>query len=202
MMAAMLMPADPRPKPDGDLYRVCEPASGSGALLLAWAETIAERDGMDALRHWSFTAIDRAPDCARMTAVQLLANASIQPCAFGELLVYQGSALGPVSDLDVVVHATAATTPAKHAPPPPIRPGSKLSRPPRGRRALTSLVYPSRPKPPPEGIDPAGDRAPPGSLAGSGFRARLRVTKPTRGSTRWPTYPCRYPGWSVRCGCC
>ena len=117
MMAAMLMPADPRPKPDGDLYRVCDPASGSGALLLAWAETIAERDGMDALRHWSFTAIDRAPDCARMTAVQLLANASIQPCAFGELLVYQGSALGPVSDLDVVVHATAATTPAKHAPP-------------------------------------------------------------------------------------
>lgn len=117
LMARMQLADSPGPPLDGRLYRVYEPASGSGALLLAWAATIAERDGMAALGQWSFTAIDRAPDCARMTAVQLLANASIQPCAFGELLVYQGNALGPGSDLGVVVHATAATTPAEYTPP-------------------------------------------------------------------------------------
>jgi len=51
-----------------------------------------------------------------MTAVQLLANAVIQPCAFGELLVYQGNALTG-ADLEVVVHAIAPTTSAEHAPP-------------------------------------------------------------------------------------
>jgi len=35
MMAAMLRPADLRPKPDGDLYRVYEPASGSGSAATA-----------------------------------------------------------------------------------------------------------------------------------------------------------------------
>lgn len=99
------------------MRRVCEPASGSGALLLVWAGTIAEREGIEALRYWSFTAIDLASECARMTAVQLLANAVIQPCVFGELLVYQGNALAASSDLDVMVHAVAPTTPPEHAPP-------------------------------------------------------------------------------------
>ncbi|HRY14772.1 MAG TPA: hypothetical protein P5330_02725 [Candidatus Competibacteraceae bacterium] len=98
------------------MWRVCEPASGSGALLLAWAETIAERHGLEALRYWSLTGVDLASECARMTAVQLLANAVIQPCAFGELLVYQGNALTG-ADLEVVVHAIAPTTSAEHAPP-------------------------------------------------------------------------------------
>lgn len=131
-----------RPPSDGGLRRVCEPASGSGALLLAWAGTIAEREGIEALRYWSFTAIDLASECARMTAVQLLANAVIQPCVFGELLVYQGNALAASSDLDVVVHAVAPTTPLSTRR----RPGWTRSKAPRGWRVSIGSACRSKPK--------------------------------------------------------
>lgn len=111
------------PPPDGRLYRVYELAAGSGTLLLASAEAITERDGMTALRQWSFTAVDLATDCARMTAVQLLANGLIHQATLGELLVFQGNALGSNAGLKVVVQTVATTTALEPVPPtiPPVR---------------------------------------------------------------------------------
>jgi len=113
LMAEVVGPgeAEVGPRPDGDLWRLCEPACGSGVMILAFLQTLLARGGRTAVRHWSVTAIDLDGDCARMTAAQLLANALIHQTPPGEILVYRGNALGPASDLTVVVHATAPTLP-------------------------------------------------------------------------------------------
>ncbi|MEE4377377.1 MAG: N-6 DNA methylase [Candidatus Competibacteraceae bacterium] len=113
LMARMLLQDDATPKPDGQLWRVCEPAAGSGVMLLSFAQTIIHRFGAESLSQWSFTAVDLMADCARMTAVQLLANCHIHQLALGELLVMRGNSLAPADDMEVIVHCAAATTPAE-----------------------------------------------------------------------------------------
>jgi hypothetical protein len=88
--------------PDGKLWRMCEPACGSGALVLGFLQHLdpAER------RRWSITCIDLDGLCAQMCAAQLMANLFIHRLEVGELLVYRGNALGPASGLRVLLHAT------------------------------------------------------------------------------------------------
>lgn len=96
------------PSADGRLLRACEPACGSGALVLAFMQAQTQARGSSALRHWSITAIDLDVLCARMCAAQVLANLFLQRIELGELVVYRGNALGPRSGLSVVIHTTVA----------------------------------------------------------------------------------------------
>jgi hypothetical protein len=93
---------------DGRLLRACDPACGSGALVLAFMQAQTQTNGPDALRHWSITAIDLDVLCARMCAAQVLSNLFLQRIELGELVVYRGNALGPPSGLSVVIHTTVA----------------------------------------------------------------------------------------------
>lgn len=106
LMNRMLAPfALPDSQP-GRFLRMCEPACGSGAQVLAFLRTVMEAKGGGALRHWSLTAIDLDHLCANICAAQVLANLCIGRLELGELVVYRGNALGRVEDLGVVVHAT------------------------------------------------------------------------------------------------
>jgi hypothetical protein len=92
----------------GGLWRACEPACGSGALILAFMQALNEQHGKSALAHWSVSAIDLDPLCARICAAQVLANLILHGGTLGELVVYHGNALGPSSGLQVIVHTTIA----------------------------------------------------------------------------------------------
>lgn len=102
-MAQMALAAPPKGEPpDGKLWRMCEPACGSGALVLGFLQHLdpAQR------RRWSITCIDLDGLCAQMCAAQLMANLFMHRLEVGELLVYRGNALGPASGLSVLLHAT------------------------------------------------------------------------------------------------
>ena len=99
----------------GPLYRACDPASGSGVMLLAFANEILEQHGTTGLLRLSITACDLDPYCARMCATQIIANCNIHNVQLGEVLIYCGNSLGPWHNLDVVVHASAPTV-AKEPP--------------------------------------------------------------------------------------
>lgn len=132
LMGAMLVGNDPRhaqARNDGEggteLWTVCEPTCGSGALLLGFLDNLITAHGPAALRHWSVTGIDLDTLCARMCAAQVLCNVFLhvsnvpkvsnasadsadpqQRPGLGELVVYSGNSLGPIERLRVVVHAT------------------------------------------------------------------------------------------------
>ena len=108
---------DGKPPPVDRPWRVCEPACGSGVLLLALCQRLYERQGPAALRAWSLPAIDLDLTCAALTAAQLLVNSVLHQAPLGELIVYQGDALGPPQNLRVVVHQVATpTTPGGSRP--------------------------------------------------------------------------------------
>lgn len=100
--AVTLKPSEP-----DRLLRLCEPACGSGALVLGFLRQLLAREGRTAARRWSITAIDLDSLCAQICATQVLANAYIGQIDLGELVVYTGNALGPPDALRVVVHASA-----------------------------------------------------------------------------------------------
>lgn len=93
----------------GDLFRVCEPCCGSGVMLLQACRTLTENEGWDVLGRVSLTAIDLDALCAKMTAVQLLANGMIHRFHYGELVVLSGNSLGDPTKLETVVHAYHAS---------------------------------------------------------------------------------------------
>ena len=105
--------------PKDRFITVLEPAAGAGVMLLAAGRLIAGRYGADALRRFSFTAIDLDGLCAGMTACQLIANATLHG-AIGELVVYRGNSLGPESDLEVVIHRVATPAPERQDEPQPV----------------------------------------------------------------------------------
>ena len=108
-MAALVAPAkQEQPRQPGQLLRMCEPACGRGALMLAFMQAIVERDGSDALCGWSMTGIDLDHLCARMCAAQVLATLLLHRLSVGELVVYRGNALGSREQLGVLVHTTVA----------------------------------------------------------------------------------------------
>lgn len=136
LMGAMLIGDDPRhaqAREDGQLWTVCEPTCGSGALLLGFLDNLATAHGPAALQHWSVTGIDLDRLCARMCAAQVLSNVFLHVSSatheahgsqgahgssrpddaqgvpgrtgLGELVIYWGNSLGPPEKLRVVIHA-------------------------------------------------------------------------------------------------
>lgn len=109
-------------KPDGDLWRTIDPACGSGQMMLSFARNLIEQFGPAALQYWSFSGIDLDRTCANMMAVQFLTNVAIHEITVGEIAVYCGNALGPISEVQAVLHVThqapdrndAETVPALH----------------------------------------------------------------------------------------
>lgn len=89
-----------------DLVRICEPACGSGALLLSFMRSAVAAGGRSALESYSFTAIDLDRLCARICAAQILVNMHIHDHSVGELVVYHGDALDDPASLKVVIHAS------------------------------------------------------------------------------------------------
>lgn len=130
------------------LLRACEPACGSGAMLLAFIEAQVAAKGRTALRRWSITGIDLDPLCSRMCAAQILANLFTQRLELGELVIYRGNALGPREGLSVVIHTTVADL-----TPDIVLPAMHPSR----IEALRSVVGAQRATRPPE---PAKERPP------------------------------------------
>lgn len=136
LMGAMLTGNDPRhaqAREDGQLWTVCEPTCGSGALLLGFLDNLLTAHGPAALQHWSVTGIDLDRLCARMCAAQVLSNVFLHVSngahktheahgsngskrsdeaqrtpgrtGIGELVIYWGNSLGPPEKLRVVIHA-------------------------------------------------------------------------------------------------
>lgn len=117
-MMALMTNLEPTDRTSEQLIRVCDPACGSGVMALAFAGVVAERDGIEALRHYSFSGIDLDRVCARMAPLQLLAAAVFHgdhpgEFCYGELCFYQGNALRDPADLNVVFHATRDDLPAQ-----------------------------------------------------------------------------------------
>jgi hypothetical protein len=94
MMAEMqLSDWRPEPKPDGELWAIHEPASGSGAMLLAALAYLAKEHGPGVLRMWRVQAIDVDLTLARTCALQIITNLAALPAAIGELEVLHGDTL-------------------------------------------------------------------------------------------------------------
>lgn len=95
-------------KPRGEhLIRVLEPTCGSGVMLLAVMDKIARDYGPEDLRNWSFTGVDLDLTCARMTAIQIMANLAHHDLVLGEVRISQANSLS-LEHLRTVVWATAA----------------------------------------------------------------------------------------------
>ena len=98
-------------KENGDLWRTCDPTSGSGVQMLTAAQIILRQYGPEALHNWSFTCCDLDYTCALMSAVQLLASCAVHDLMLGEVVVYHGNSLFPQEKMDVIVFATAPREP-------------------------------------------------------------------------------------------
>jgi N-6 DNA Methylase len=91
---------------DEKIYRVQEPASGSGIMILSFLKTVAE-DNPDYLAKVSFCCIDLDMVCVKMTTTQILANAFIHQIQLGEIICMHGNSLGPPQELDTFFHASS-----------------------------------------------------------------------------------------------
>ena len=115
MMAQMLSPETK--SDDGRLLTTCDPACGSGVMMLALASTVMKTHGPEALLNWSFLGCDLDPFCSRMMAVQMIANCNVHGVQMGELIVLRGNSLLVDEEKELIVHASApkvAVAPAKH----------------------------------------------------------------------------------------
>lgn len=110
-MAAMTGFGLAPPRESGRLLTTCDPASGSGVMMLSAAQEILASQGKDALLNWSFTCCDLDYICSLMSAVQMLANCGAHDLSLGEVVVYNGNSLLPLSSLRLIVHASAPGTP-------------------------------------------------------------------------------------------
>ncbi|WP_244797503.1 N-6 DNA methylase [Caballeronia grimmiae] len=91
----------------GRLAVACDPACGSGIMMLATAHTILNAQGPAALKSWSFVGCDIDGICARMMAIQFLANCAVHRIEVGEVIVFCGDSLRVDQPKEIVVHASA-----------------------------------------------------------------------------------------------
>ncbi|MDN0082366.1 N-6 DNA methylase [Crenobacter sp. SG2305] len=98
-----------------ELFRVSDPACGGGAMLLAFCNEVLERQGPEALQGVGVYACDLDAYCARMCAVQLLANCFSQQVELGEIVVLRGNSLSDERK-EVIVHATSPTREPRQEP--------------------------------------------------------------------------------------
>lgn len=113
MMAMMTKPTSVE-VPKDRLLTACDPACGSGVMMLATASAILAEQGADALRRWSFYGCDLDPICARMMAIQFAANCASHQLVVGEVIIFCGNSLRPSEDKKLILHASA---PGQNVPP-------------------------------------------------------------------------------------
>ncbi len=119
MMAQMT--AGEKPEDNGQLIRVCDPACGSGVMLLAFANHVLHEWGPDVLVRLAVTGCDIDAYCARIMALQLVANCNIFNLQLGEILVLRGDSLNPGKSMETILHATAPSVTAFTPPQDPGR---------------------------------------------------------------------------------
>jgi len=107
MMSRMTAGERPEPASDGRLIRICDPACGSGVMMLAFLNTVLTDWGIDDLRRISVTGCDLDAYCSRMMATQLLANITQHDLTLGEIVVLHGNSLTPWQNLDTILHASS-----------------------------------------------------------------------------------------------
>jgi hypothetical protein len=105
VMMAMMTIGDEAPR--GRLVTACDPTCGSGVMMLSLAQVLLRQGEPDRLRRYSFTGVDLDPICARMMAMQFLANCAIHRLEVGELVVFWGDSLLPWTKMDLLIHATS-----------------------------------------------------------------------------------------------
>lgn len=74
-------------------YTVHDPACGSGSMLLAAGRVVLRRGGNELLSYLSFTGVDLDPICAKMCAVQWIANSAMHDATPGEVVVWCGNSI-------------------------------------------------------------------------------------------------------------
>lgn len=94
---------------DRELVTVCDPACGSGVMLLSFLQIVLEKFGPEALKRISVTGVDLDAICVDMCATQLLANCNIHRLQVGEILIVRGNSL-TLEHMGTVLHATAPGT--------------------------------------------------------------------------------------------
>jgi hypothetical protein len=109
MMALMTLGDSPAP---GTVVRACDPACGSGVMMLSLASAMLETHGPDALGQLSVSCVDLDGYCARMAACQFLVNLHVHGLSLSELLVLRGDSLFLKPETtEVLVHATRKELP-------------------------------------------------------------------------------------------
>lgn len=98
----------PNPKDPEGLWRILEPACGSGAMLLAAFAELVRRHGPEPLRYWYAQAWDIDLTCARVCALQIMATLMMEGWTLGEIVIVRGDSLS-LEPGSIVLHATAAT---------------------------------------------------------------------------------------------
>ncbi|WP_425953261.1 N-6 DNA methylase [Ralstonia pseudosolanacearum] len=106
MMSRMLELSGPKASPSR-LLAACDPACGSGVMMLAAASAILELHGPRGLLKWSFCGCDLDPICARMMAIQFLANCASHRLEVGEVIVFCGDSLRVDLKKQLIAHASA-----------------------------------------------------------------------------------------------
>lgn len=114
MMARMTMGGRPSETVPGRLLNVCDPAVGSGVMMLSFAEVVLEAWGPDELRLVSVTGCDLDGYCARMFPVQAMVNCAVHGLQLGEIVAYRGNSLSAESP-EIVLHASAPGMPVAPA---------------------------------------------------------------------------------------
>ena len=92
---------------EGRLIRICDPACGSGVMMLAFLNTVLSDWGPEYMRRISVTGCDLDAYCARMMAVQVLANCTQHGLTLGEVVVLRGNSLAPWDNMDTILYASA-----------------------------------------------------------------------------------------------
>lgn len=108
LMAAMSLNLPVDAWPEDRLYRIFEPSSGSGVMLLAAIDHLVSTYGPACLPRLSVTAIDLDRLCALMTATQLVAQLSAVNEVVGHLAIFHGNSLDDPRTLRPIVVATHA----------------------------------------------------------------------------------------------
>ena len=114
MMARMTMGGRPSETASGRLLNVCDPAVGSGVMMLAFVEAVLEAWGPDELRLVSITGCDLDGYCARMFPVQAVVNCAVHGLQLGEIIAYRGNSLSSEQP-EIVLHASAPGRPVAPA---------------------------------------------------------------------------------------
>jgi len=115
MMARMTLGDAPAP---GVVVRACDPACGSGVMMLSLASAMLEVHGPAALGQLSITCVDLDGYCARMAACQFIVNLHEHGLSLSELLVLRGDSLFLVPETtEVLVHATCKDLPGDQLAP-------------------------------------------------------------------------------------